>query len=85
MKQPKRTERAKRGARSLKRVVRPLTRDMANRIRVLVDACATMESDDKLELMPGSKTFGGPALKNLASELNMLLHGHKPTTTCKEV
>lgn len=70
---------------SLQRVVRPLTQRMADRIRVLVDACATMQADDKLVLYPGRKNHGGEPLANLSSELNMLLHGHKPTATCKEV
>jgi len=65
--------------------LRPLTRRNADRIRVLVDACATLQSDGKLELMPGSKTFGGLPLAGLTAELNMLLHGFESSTRCKEV
>lgn len=68
-------------------LVRPLTRQMADRIRVLVDSCQTFQEDSKLTIYPGARTFGGDPFENLSGELNLLLHGHKPSPdiVCKEI
>ncbi len=67
------------------RIVRPLSRRDADRIRVLVDHCGALQQEDKLVLFPSSKTYGGRPLAGLTAELDMLLRGFKPVIVCKEV
>ena len=54
-----------------------------DRIIRLAKACAISSTDNIIQLYPGSKTMGGPPLKNLSSELHALLRGVKPVCRCK--
>lgn len=65
------------------RLARPITPEMAIRIRELVDACSTCQEHDRLTLYPGSTATGGKPFKNLTHELDMLLHGYTPHSRCK--
>lgn len=67
------------------KLVRPLSRKMADRLRVLVDGCSALEEAGKLTLYSGSKTFAGPPTDGLIHELNLLLHGFKTDRPCRGV
>lgn len=67
------------------KLVRPLSRRDADRIRVLVDCCGSLQKEDKLCLFPGRNPKTGEPLAGLTAELDMLLRGFKPVIKCKEV
>lgn len=67
------------------KLVRPLSRRDADRIRVLVDCCGSLEERDKLVLFPGKNPKTGEPFEGLTSELSSLLRGFKPVIKCKEV
>lgn len=64
---------------------RRLSRKQADRLRKLIDSCGMMTADGKIEIFPGSHTFGGPPLKNLTSELSLLLSGFSTDRPCRDV
>lgn len=68
------------------KLTKPLTRRNADRIRVLVDCCGTLQKDESLCLFPGKNQRTGEVFRGLTAELDMLLRGFDhPSITCKEV
>lgn len=67
------------------KVLRPISRRNAARIRALVDCCGAAQQWDSLCLFPGRNPKTGQPFAGLTAELDMLLRGFKPVITCKEV
>lgn len=69
----------------LVKLTRRLSKRSAERIRVLIDCCGSLQEKDKLCLFPGVNPKTGEPFAGLTAELDMLLRGFKPVIKCREV